>query len=154
MRIGRTKLDTRATPCAGAAWSRPGGARRHLGFTLLELMVVITIVLVLLAMGAGRYERSIVRSREAALHEDLFAMRQAIDQYTLDKEAAPGSLDDLVAAQYLRIIPTDPITHQKDWQVIFEDVQLSPDQTATGVTDVHSASDAVSPFEGTAYSSW
>jgi general secretion pathway protein G len=129
-------------------------AGRGLGFTMLELMVVITIILVLLAIGGGRYERSIVHSREAALKQDLFVLRQAIDQYTLDKEAAPSSLEDLVAAQYLRSVPNDPITNKKDWQLVFEDVQLSPDQTGTGITDVHSSSDLVSPFEGTPYSSW
>ena len=153
MRTGRTKLEPLATRSTSAMLHGCGG-RCSGGFTLLELMVVITIIMVLLAMGAGRYERSIIRSHEAALHQDLFAMRQAIDQYTLDKEAAPSSLDDLVAAQYLRSIPTDPITHQKDWQVVVEDVQLSPDQSGSGITDVHSASDQVSPFEGTAYSSW
>jgi general secretion pathway protein G len=117
-------------------------------------MTVIAIVMVLLAIGGGRYVRSIERSKEAALKQDLRVMRQAIDQYTLDKEAAPGSLDDLVSAQYLRSVPTDPFTNKQDWQLVFEDVQLSPDQTAIGITDVHSASDRVSPFEGTAYSSW
>jgi general secretion pathway protein G len=129
-------------------------AGRGLGFTMLELMVVITIILILLAIGGGRYERSIVHSREAALKQDLFVLRQAIDQYTLDKEAAPSSLDELVAAQYLRSVPNDPITNKKDWQLVFEDVQLSPDQTGSGITDVHSSSDLVSPFEGTPYSSW
>ncbi len=121
---------------------------------MLELMIVITIIMILLGMAAGRYERSVVRSREGALRQDLFVMRQAIDQFTYDKQQAPTSLDDLVGAQYIRAVPNDPITRKKDWQVIFDDVQLSPDQTGTGITDVHSASDQVSPFDGTAYSSW
>lgn len=121
---------------------------------MLELMVVIAVILVLVAMAAGSYQRSLVRSREAVLKQDLATMRNAIQQYTLDKLQGPSSLDDLVSAGYLREIPTDPITRQHIWHSNFEDVLLSPDQTSSGVTDVHSTSDAISPFEGTAYSSW
>lgn len=124
------------------------------GFTLIELMVVIAIIMVLLGIAVTRYERSVLRAHEAVLHQDLQAMRQSIDNYTLDKEAAPQSLDDLVSAGYLRSVPTDPITHAKDWRLEFKDVVLSPDQSTTGVSDVHSNSEAVSPFEGTPYSSW
>lgn len=121
---------------------------------MLEMMIVITIIMILIGIGIGRYEKSFVRAHEATLKADLFAMRQCIDRYTLDKEQAPTSLDDLVAAQYLREVPTDPFTNKKDWNLVYEDVQLSPDQTGTGITDVHSASDLVSPFESTPYSSW
>jgi general secretion pathway protein G len=124
------------------------------GFTMLELMVVIAVILVLVAMAAGSYQRSLVRSREAVLKQDLATMRNAIQQYTLDKEMGPSSLDDLVSAGYMREVPTDPITRERIWHTNFEDVLLSPDQTTTGVTDVHSTSDAVSPFENTPYSSW
>ena len=124
------------------------------GFTLLELMVVIAIMLVLLGMAAGRYEKAVQRAREATLHQDLTTMRDAIQQFTLDKQAAPQSLDDLVSAGYLREVPVDPITQRKDWNVETSDLLLSPDQTSTGVSDVHSASNAVSPFETTAYSTW
>ncbi len=124
------------------------------GFTLLELMVVMAIILILATIGAGQYQKSLLRAKEAALKHDLFVMRQAIDQYTLDKEQAPQSLDDIVSAGYLREIPADPITRRKDWNTSSEEVLSTPDQTATGITDVHSASDAVSPFENTAYSSW
>jgi general secretion pathway protein G len=130
---------------------RRSGSR---GFTLLELMVVITIVMVLLGIAAVRYDRSIVRSKEAVLRQDLFTLRQAIDQFTLDKLRAPTSLDELVSADYLRTLPVDPMTNQRDWQTQFEDVVLSADQTGTGITDVHSASNQVSPFEGTPYSTW
>ena len=130
-------------------------APRHaLGFTLLELMVVITIIMILLGIAAGRYERSITRSKEAVLRQDLFTMRQAIDQFTLDKQRAPTSLDELISADYLRALPVDPMTNKKDWQTQYEDVVLSADQTGTGISDVHSASNQVSPFEGTAYSTW
>jgi general secretion pathway protein G len=124
------------------------------GFTMIELMVVIAIILILAGLAAGRYEQSIIRARESALKQDLFVMRQGIDQFTIDKAAAPPSLDDLVSAGYIREIPTDPITRQKNWNVTSSDLLASPDQTTTGITDVHSASDEASPFEGTAYSSW
>jgi general secretion pathway protein G len=94
------------------------------------------------------------RSREAVLKQDLYTMRQAIQQYTLDKQASPASLDDLVSAKYLGSIPVDPITRAKDWHVDSEDVLLTPEQTSSGITDVHSSSDTISPFENTPYSSW
>jgi general secretion pathway protein G len=121
---------------------------------MIELMVVIAIILILAGIGAGRYEQSIIRSKEAVLKQDLSVMRQAIEQFTLDKEAAPQSLDDLVTAGYIREVPTDPTTRRKDWVTVQSDVLLSPEQVTTGVTDVHSASDQNSPFEGTAYASW
>lgn len=124
------------------------------GFTLIEMMVVIAIILILLGMAAGRYERSVQRTREVTLHQDLSVMREAIQQFTIDKQAAPQSLDDLVSAGYLREVPTDPVTQRKDWNVETSDLLLSPDQSSTGITDVHSASNAVSSFENTAYSSW
>ncbi len=124
------------------------------GFTLLELMIVMAIILILATIGAGRFEQSIIRSHEAALKQDLFVMRNAIQQYTLDKEAGPNSLDDLVSSGYLREIPRDPITKQKDWTTSSDDLLASPDQTTVGITDVHSTSSDVSPFENTPYSSW
>ncbi|MGH9679245.1 MAG: type II secretion system protein [Candidatus Acidiferrales bacterium] len=124
------------------------------GFTLLEMLIVIMIILILAGIATGRYEKSVLRAKEATLKQDLFVMRQAIQQYTLDKQAAPTSLDDLVTAKYMSSIPIDPITKNRDWKVDFEDVLLSPEQTSAGLTDVHSSSDAVSPFENTPYSSW
>lgn len=133
--------------------SRAAG-RGSRGFTMIEMIVVIAIILVLIGMAAGRYEKSIVRSREAVLKQDLAIMRNAIQQYTLDKEQGPQSLDDLVSAGYLREVPIDPITRQRDWHTNFDNVLLSTDQTAPGIDDVHSSSDALSPFENSPYSSW
>jgi general secretion pathway protein G len=139
------------------AWRRGSSlpARCFSGFTLIELMIVITIIFILLGMAAGRYDRSVHRAREASLKTDLQVMRQAIDNYTMDKEAAPQSLDDLVNSQtpYLREIPMDPITHAKDWHTDFGDLALSPDQTNSGIVDVHSSSDQIST-DGTPYNTW
>jgi general secretion pathway protein G len=126
------------------------------GFTLIELMIVVSIIMILIGIAAGMYQRSVVRAKEATLRSDLTVMRQAIDHYTLDKEAAPQALEDLVnpQSQYLREIPTDPMTNAKDWKTDFGDTVMSPDQSTTGIVDVHSNSDKVSPFDGTVYNTW
>ena len=124
------------------------------GFTLIELMIVITIILILIGMAAQRYEKSVQHAREATLKQDLMVMRQSIDNYTLDKQAAPQSLEELVQAGYLRQVPKDPMTGAADWVPQFDSVVLSPDQTSTGMTDVHSSSPRVSPFENTPYNEW
>ncbi|HXZ13382.1 MAG TPA: type II secretion system protein [Candidatus Sulfotelmatobacter sp.] len=124
------------------------------GFTLLEMMIVIAIILVLASIGAGRYTAAVGHAREAALKEDLSIMRKAIQDYTRDKEAAPTSLDDLVQAQYLREIPKDPTTGGRDWNTSNCDTALSPEQSSFGICDVNSASPGVSPFDGTPYSTW
>jgi general secretion pathway protein G len=127
---------------------------RSFGFTLIELMIVITIIFILIGIAAGRYDRAVIRAHEAALKQDLQVMRQAIDNYTLDKQSAPQSIEALQEAGYLRVVPTDPITQAKDWQPQFDEVVLSPDQTGTGMVDVHSNSDRTSPFDGTPYKEW
>jgi general secretion pathway protein G len=125
------------------------------GFTLIELMLVCAIILILAGMAAVRYDKSVERAKEAALHHDLSVMRDAIEQYTLDKEQAPQSLDDLVSAGYLREIPVDPVTGAKDWVTESSDVLLSPDEeSGSGISDVHSPSDKQSTVEGSAYSTW
>jgi general secretion pathway protein G len=126
---------------------------RQRGFTLLELMVVIAIIVILLGMATVRYQRAVLNAREAVLKSDLRSIREAIEHYTMDKLAAPQSLQELVDT-YLYEIPTDPITQKKDWKTESEDVLLSPDQTTTGITKVHSASEAISPSTNTPYSSW
>ena len=131
-----------------------GGESAQRGFTLIELMCVIAIILILATISAGHYEKSVIRAKETTLHTDLKVMRDAIQHYTEDKEMAPSSLDDLVSAHYIQQIPSDPMTNAKDWVTSSEDFDLSPEQSSSGITDVHSASDAISPFENTPYSSW
>ena len=123
------------------------------GFTLLELMVVIFIIMILASIAMPVYNQSVVQARESVLRSNLGTLRSVISQYTLDKQKAPQSLDDLVSAGYLRQIPTDPMTRQSNWEVVQEDVMMAVDQQEPGITDVHSASNATAS-DGTAYSTW
>jgi general secretion pathway protein G len=125
------------------------------GFTLLELMVVMTLILILAAMAVPTLRTTIIRAREAVLRDDLFTMRKLIDQYTIDKQEPPQSLDDLVQAGYLRGgIPKDPFTgSNKTWKTETEDVPIAANQVVPGIVDVHSGSDGIS-LDGTPYSSW
>jgi general secretion pathway protein G len=127
--------------------------RRHPGFTLIELMIVISLVLILVSIGIPLYTQSIKRAKESVLRQDLFTLRSVISQYTLDKQKAPQSLDDLVQGGYLKQIPKDPFTGEANWQVEQEDVLLAVDQQEPGISDVHSASN-LNSSEGTAYSTW
>ena len=117
-------------------------------------MVVMAIIIVLATLASVHYRNAVLPSREAVLKSDLKVLNNAIQDYTRDKEAAPQSLDDLVTGQYLGAIPTDPITTAKDWVTVNCDTLLDPDQSVLGICSVHSASDAVSPFENTPYSTW
>ena len=127
---------------------------RQRGFTLIELMIVISTIVILMSVAIPRYQASILRAREAVLHDDLYNLRSVIDQYTLDKQKAPQSLQDLVDAGYLKTIPVDPFTNSREtWVPVTDDSIMSPDQTQPGIVDVHSGSDLKSS-EGTAYSSW
>jgi general secretion pathway protein G len=127
--------------------------RQSRGFTLIELMIVISMILILVSIAIPLYNQSILRAKESVLRQDLFTLRSVISQYTLDKQKAPQSLDDLVQAGYLKQIPKDPFTGQANWQVEQEDVLLAVDQQEPGISDVHSSSNQNSS-EGTAYSSW
>jgi len=127
---------------------------RSRGFTLIELMIVISLILILVSISIPAYNQSILRAKESVLLQNLFTLRSLISQYTLDKQKAPQSLEDLVQAQYIKQIPIDPFTGKNDtWTVDQEDYTLSVDQQDTGITDVHSGSSLISTT-GNAYSSW
>ena len=131
---------------------QPGRPRRQRGFTLIELMIVISIILISTAIPM--YQASVVRAREAVLRQNLFTMRSVIDQYSMDKEKAPQSLQDLVDAGYLKQIPMDPMTNSRDtWQTVQEDTLVSVDQDQPGITDVHSGSEATGS-DGVPYNQW
>jgi general secretion pathway protein G len=124
------------------------------GFTLIELMIVMVIIGILATIAIPAYTHTVKTAREAVLREDLNTMRRAIDSYTIDKEKAPQSLDDLVQAGYLTKIPIDPITHHDDtWITSESDDMTNIDQTAGGIDNVHSGAQTLAS-DGTSYSTW
>jgi general secretion pathway protein G len=127
--------------------------KRSAGFTLLEMMIVMIVMGILISIALPIYTTSLLRAREAVLRQDLFTLRSLISQYTLDKQKAPQSLDDMIQGGYLKIIPKDPMTNESNWEVVQEDILLTVDQQDPGISDVHSASSATAS-DGTAYSSW
>ena len=129
--------------------------QRQSGFTLLELMVVMVIIGILAAIAIPAFTKDVQRGREAVLREDLHTMRTAIDSYTVDKQKAPQSLDDLVQAGYLKVLPIDPMTQRSDtWVPAQSDAFTSTDETQSGgMDDVHSGSQAIAT-DGTTYNTW
>jgi general secretion pathway protein G len=124
------------------------------GFTLIELMIVLAIIATLAAIAIPSYINAVKHAREASLREDLFVMRQAIDSYTVDKEKAPQSLDDLVQSGYLKQMPVDPITGRDDtWMPDTSDTLMDIDQTAGGINNVHSGSQGIAT-DGSSYNTW
>jgi general secretion pathway protein G len=127
---------------------------RNRGFTMIELMIVISLILILVSISIPSYVKSVTRAKEAVLKENLFQLRSLISQYTLDKQKAPQSLDDLVSAGYIKQIPPDPMTGSNStWTVDQEDTLMSVDQQEPGISDVHSGSN-LTASDGTAYSGW
>lgn len=132
--------------------TRSGDCRR--GFTLVELMIVMTVITIIVAVAVPIYQRSIVRAKESVLKNNLFTLRTLIDEYTFDKQKAPQTLEDLVREGYLRQIPVDPMTgSNQTWRIIMEDAMASVNQMEPGIFDVRSGSDQIS-LEGTPYSEW
>jgi general secretion pathway protein G len=132
----------------------PNGPSRLDGFSLLEMMTVVTVILIVASIATPIYMTAVVRAREAVLADHLFTLRALIDRFTLDNGRAPLRLEELVEKGYLGRLPTDPFSGSNEtWQEVKEDAPLSPTQTSLGIVDVHSGSDALS-LEGTPYSSW
>jgi general secretion pathway protein G len=146
MILNRTRLHSQSR-------RRSRGSR---GFTLIELMIVVSMVLILISIAVPQYRSSVKRARESVLRQDLFTMRSVISQYTLDKQKMPQSGDDLVQAGYLKQIPTDPITSQTNWNwhTADEGTIMSPDeQDEGGIDDVYSSSNDIGT-DGVAYSQY
>ena len=128
--------------------------RSVLGFTLIELMIVMAIIAVLMSVAIPIYNRSIIRSKESVLKNNLYTLRTVIDEYTYDKQKAPQNLSDLVSEGYLRQVPVDPMTSSADtWKLIMEDASNTVNQSEPGIFDVRSGSDKTS-LEGSPYSDW
>jgi general secretion pathway protein G len=122
------------------------------GFTLLELMIVISIIIILAAVALPQYQKTVLHARETILRDDLFKMRSLLDQYAADKGKLPQSLDDLVTAGYLREVPLDPITENRDWSIVTGEDPYST-EGGSGITDVHSSSTETS-LDGRPYNEW
>lgn len=130
------------------------GSRRQFGFTLIELMIVMAIVVILIGIAVPYYQKSILRAKESVLRNNLFTMRQVIDEYSYDHQKAPQQMSEVVTDGYLRSIPIDPMTgSNQTWQYIMEDANTAADQQQPGIFDVRSGSDK-SSLDGTRYSDW
>jgi general secretion pathway protein G len=132
----------------------PTGNRLRRGFTLIEMMIVMAIIVILIAVAVPFYQKAIIRAKESVLHNNLFAMRSAIDEYSYDKQKAPQNLQDLVSGGYLHDVPKDPITQSRDnWKITMEDSTQAVDSSQPGIWDVHSGSDKTG-LDGTRYADW
>jgi general secretion pathway protein G len=123
------------------------------GFTLMELIIVMAIIMILVSIAAPIYRNSVIRSKEAVLSDDLFTLRQVIEQYTMDKRKAPQTLQDLVPL-YLSQVPNDPFTKSNTtWVTEMEDPTMAVDSNNIGIAKVHSGADGTS-LDGTPYNTW
>jgi len=129
------------------------GLLRRAGYTLIELVIVMAIISILVSIAVPLYQKSLLKTRESLLKNNLFTLRTVIDEYTFDKQKAPQTLDDLVNEGYLRAVPLDPIAGNNQWKIIMEDSVSSVNQTAPGIFDVRSMANGKS-LEGTIYSDW
>lgn len=130
------------------------GRKQDAGFTLVELMIVMAIIGVLAVVAVPSYISALKHAREAVLKEDLHVLREAIDSYTMDKQKAPQTLDDLIQDGYLKVIPEDPMTRTTtSWVTDTSDAMHSLDQTEPGIDDVHSGSTETGS-DGQSYSGW
>jgi general secretion pathway protein G len=129
-------------------------ASRASGFTLMEMMIVMALIVILAGIGLSVYGNSVTRAKEATLKEDLFRMRDAIDQYYADKNKYPPNLDDLVTEKYLRGVPVDPFTGSADsWQTTMSEPAPGNPSLETGISNVKSGSDQTG-LDGTRYADW
>ena len=128
--------------------------RRLLGFTFVELMVVVAIIVILISIAIPVYQKSIIRAKESVLKNNLFTLRTVIDNYTYDKQKAPQALQDLVSQGYLKELPVDPVTgSNQTWQSVMEDASQAVSQDQPGVFDVRSGSDKTG-LDGVPYAQW
>jgi general secretion pathway protein G len=134
--------------------AKPGSQQRPNGFTLMELMIVMAIIGILATLAVPSFVGALKSAKEAVLKEDLHVLRSAIDSYTMDKQKAPQSLDDLIQDGYLKAIPVDPMTRSSEtWVPAVSDAYTSLDESEPGINDVHSGSEETGS-DGQPYSSW
>jgi general secretion pathway protein G len=149
------RAHARCSRESSSRWKRAAGGRqvRFRGFTLLEAMIVIAIIMILVAVAVPLYQQHLIRVRESVLRSNVKMLDSVIQQYTLDKQKAPQSLDDLKTAGYLHDIPKDPMTEQTDWDTEQEDPMTAADPQEPGIVKVHSHSTGTATT-GEPYSSW